>query len=62
MFPSMVTIRIKGSATFHIADDTCLLSIKQSIKEINKSVNKDLISFLHWLNTNKSFLMLLKLK
>ena len=44
---------IKTSATFHFADDTCLLNVKQSIKEINKSVNKDLKSLLHWLNANK---------
>ena len=37
---------IKNSTTFHFADDTCLLNIKQSIKEINKSVNKDLKSLL----------------
>ena len=33
--------------------DQCLLSVKQSIKEINKSVKKDLKSLLYWLNANK---------
>ena len=44
---------IKNSKTIHFDDDTCLLNVKQSIKEINKSVNKDLKSLLHWLNANK---------
>ena len=44
---------IKNSTTFHFADDNCLLNVKQSMKEINRFVNKDLKSFLHWLNANK---------
>ena len=44
---------IKTSTTIHFDDDNCLLNIKQSIKEINKSVNKDLKILLHWLNANK---------
>ena len=44
---------IKNPTTFHFSDDTCLLSVKQSINEINKSVNKDLKSLQKWLNANK---------
>ena len=51
---------IKNSITFHFADETCLLNVKQSIKEINKSVNKDLKSLLHWLNPTKTSLKVTK--
>ena len=51
---------INNSTNFHFADDTCLLNIKQSIKEINKSVNKDLKSHLHWVNDNKISLYVTK--
>ena len=44
---------IKNSTTFHFADTTCLLNVKQSIKEINKSMNKDFKSLLRWLSANK---------
>ena len=44
---------IKNSTTIHFADDTCFLNVRISIKEINKSVNKDLKSFLHWVHGNK---------
>ena len=44
---------IKNSTTVQFSDDTYLLSVKQSIKEINISVNKDLKSLRHWLNANK---------
>ena len=47
IFISDLDYAIKNSTNFHFADDTCLFNIKQSIKEINKSVNKDLKSFLH---------------
>ena len=30
-------------ATFHFANDTCLLNIKDSVKKINKVVNEDLM-------------------
>ena len=53
IFINDLNYAIKNSTTFHFADDTCLLNVKQSIKEINKSVNKDLKSLLHWLNANK---------
>ena len=40
---------IKNSDTFHFADDTCLLNIKDSIKKINK-VSKDLKFLIQWLH------------
>ena len=44
---------IKNSTIFHFAGDTCLRNVKQSIKEINKSVNKYLKCLLHWVNASK---------
>ena len=44
---------IKISETFHFTDDTCLLNIKDSIKKINKVVNKDLKFLIQWLHANK---------
>ena len=44
---------IKNSKTSHFAGDTCLLNLKQSVKEINKSVNKDLKNLYNWLNAHK---------
>ena len=44
---------IKNSTTFHFADATCLLNVKQPITEINKPMNKDFKSLLRWLNANK---------
>ena len=40
IFINDLSIAIKNSKTFHFADDTCLLNIKDSIKKINKVVNK----------------------
>ena len=40
IFINDLNIAIKNSETFHFADDTCLLNIKDSIKKINKVVNK----------------------
>ena len=42
IFINDLNIAINNSETFHSADDTCLLNIKDSIKKINKVVNKDL--------------------
>ena len=42
IFINDLNIAIKHSETFHFADDTCLLNIKDSVKQINKVVNKDL--------------------
>ena len=44
---------IKFSSPFHFADDTGLLNIQNSIKEINKTLNKDLKELSFWLNANK---------
>ena len=41
-FINDLNIAIKNSETFHFADYTCLLNIKDSIKELNKVVKKDL--------------------
>ena len=32
----------KASCPFHFADDTCLLNIQSSIKQINRTLSKDL--------------------
>ena len=52
-FINDLNIAIKNSETFHFADDTCLLNIKDSIKKINKVVNKDLKFLIQWLHENK---------
>ena len=44
---------IKHSKTFHFADDIYLLNIKDSVKQINKVVNKDLKFLVQWLNANR---------
>ena len=44
------------------ANNTCLLNIKDSIKEINKSVYNDLKLRLQWLNANKTSLNIAKAK
>ena len=40
VFINDLNIAIKHSETFHFANDTCLLKIKDSVKQINKVVNK----------------------
>ena len=44
---------IKFSAPFHFADDTGLLNIQNSVKDINKTLNKDLKQLSFWLSANK---------
>ena len=44
IFINDLNIALKHSETFHFADDTCLLNIKDSFKQTNKVVNKDLVS------------------
>ena len=51
---------IKGSCPLHFADDTCLLNIQSSIKEINRTLNKDLKQLVLWLNANKILLNVAK--
>ena len=53
IFINDLNISIKNSETFHFADDTCLLNIKDLIKKINKVVYKDLKFLIQWL-ANKS--------
>ena len=44
---------IRFSSPFHFADDTGLLNIQDSIRGINKTLNKDLRELSFWLNANK---------
>ena len=44
---------MKHSDAFHFADDTCLLNINDSVKQINKVVHKDLKFLVQWLNANR---------
>ena len=44
---------IKASCLLHFADDTCLLNIQSSIKQINRTLNKDSKQLAFWLNANK---------
>ena len=53
IFINDLNIAIKNSKTFHFADDTCLLNIKDSIKKKNKVVNKDLKFLIQCLHANK---------
>ena len=53
---------IKASCPLHFADDTCLLNIQSSIKEINRTLNKHLKQLALWLNANKYHQMLQKQK
>ena len=62
IFINDLNYAIKNSTTFHFTDYTCLVNVKQSIKEINKFVNKDLKSLLHWLNANKISLNVTKIE
>ena len=60
IFINDLNIAIKHSETFPLADDTCLLNIKDSVKQINKVVNKDLKFLVQWLNANKISLNIAK--
>ena len=44
---------IRFSSPFHFADDTGLLYIQDSIRAINKTLNKDLREVSFWLNANE---------
>ena len=44
---------IKASCPHHFTDHTCLLNIQSSIKQINRTLNKDLKQLALWLNANK---------
>ena len=51
---------IKALCPLHFADDTCLLNIQSSIKQINRTVNKDLKQLAFWLNASKIELNVVK--
>ena len=53
VFINNLNIAIKNLETFHFADDTCLLNIKDLINKINKVLNKDLKCLIQWLHANK---------
>ena len=53
IFINDLNIAIKNLETFHFADDTCLLDVKDSIKKINEAVIKDLKFQIQRLNANK---------
>ena len=54
IFINDFNIAIKHSETLQFADDTCLFNIKDSVKQINKVVNKDLNVLVKWLNAKKT--------
>ena len=60
IFINDLNIALRHSETFHFADDTCLLNIQDSVKQINKVVNKDLKFLVQWLNCNKISLIVAK--
>ena len=60
IFINDLNTAIKHSEAFHFADDTCLLNIKDSVKQINKVVNKDFKFLAQWLNANRIFLNVAK--
>ena len=60
IFINHLNFAIWNSSVFHFADDTCLLTIKSAIKEINNYVNKDLRSLSKWLSANKTSLNITK--
>ena len=43
---------MKNLENFHSTDDTCLLNIKNSIKKINKIINKDFKFLIQWSHAN----------
>ena len=51
---------IKFSHSFHVADDTCLLNIQNTISKINGSLNNDLKELSYWLNAHKTALTVAK--
>ena len=55
-------LSIKVSCPLHFADYTCFLNIQSSIKQINRTLNKDLKQLSLWLNANKISLNVAKTK
>ena len=48
-----LNLAIKYCKVHHFADDTSLLYTNNSIKKLNKMLNKDLKNLTNWLNANK---------
>ena len=53
IFINDLNVFIKSSKVHHFADDTKLLLIKKSLKQINKLINHDLALLVQWLRSNK---------
>ena len=53
IFINDLNIAIKHSETFDFAEDTCILNNRDSVKQTNKVVNKDLKFLFQWLNVNR---------
>ena len=53
IFVNDLNTAIRISETFHFADDTCLLNIKDTVKKINKLVHKDRKFLIQWMHANK---------
>ena len=52
-FINDLNVSIKSSKVHHFADDTNLLLINKSLKQINKLINHDLALLVQWLRSNK---------
>ena len=52
IFINDLNIAIKHCETFDFAEDTCILNNRDSVKQTNKVVNKDLKFLFQWLNVN----------
>lgn len=46
-------LSLENSTTIHFADDTSLVCCDESIKSLNRKVNRDLALLVHWLRANK---------
>ena len=53
IFINDLHVSIKNSKAHHFADDTNLLLINKSLKQINKLINHDLSLLVQWLKSNK---------
>ena len=53
IFINDLNVSIKSSKVHHFADDTNLLLINKSLKQINKLINHDLALLVQWLRSNK---------
>ena len=60
IFRNYLNIAIKHSETFHFAHDTYLLNIKDSVKQINKALNRNIKFLVQWLNAYIIFLNVAK--